>query len=260
MGVETALDGTVLRIQMKHGKANALDVELVLELDRALAAAEGSGARAVLLTGAGNSFCAGVDLVRLLAEDGRYLAEFLPATRQLLQRLFFLPLPVVAAVNGHAVAGGCVLACACDHAFGAAGAKVGVAEILVGLAFPAVALEILRSAVPPDRFREVVYSGRLYPMEDGVACGFVDEVLRPADVAGRAGEVARSLAEYSQEAFRLTKRQMRQPVRRFLEADGAGIDAAVERQWRSPEAREALQRYVASVLGKEPPGAGGRAG
>ena len=121
----------------------------------------------MIITGTGTIFSAGVDLRRLLDGGSAYLADFLPALDRMLRRLLFLPKPVVAAVNGHAIAGGCVLACACDRRLAARGpGRVGVTELLVGVPFPAVALETMRLVVPPHRLAEVVYTGRTWPVED----------------------------------------------------------------------------------------------
>src|SRR5262249_62216638 len=105
--------------------------------------------RALVVTGTGPMFCAGVDLRRLLREPPAYLDRFLPALDRMFETLLFLPKPVVAAVNGHAIAGGCVLACMCARRLAARrAARMGVTELLGGLPFPAPALETLRARLP----------------------------------------------------------------------------------------------------------------
>ena len=137
-------------LRMRHGKVNALDIELCEHITGRLEELGTSSVRAVVLTGQAGIFSAGVDLLRALEGDAGYLRDFLPVLRKLFDVAFFYPKPVVAAINGHAIAGGCVLACAADQRLMARGSgRIGVTELLVGLPFPAIALEIMRfTAVP----------------------------------------------------------------------------------------------------------------
>ena len=241
--------GDVTWLRLEHGKANALDVELLVALADAFAKEATDSSRALVVTGTGTIFCAGVDLRRLLAEPPAYLDRFLPALDRAFQTLLFLPKPVVAAVNGHAIAGGCVLVCACDRRLAARGAgRMGVTELLVGLPFPAAAMEALRAVLPPLRLAEAVLTGRTWPFEEAASIGFVDEVVAAERLAERAQAEAEALAAIPAESFALTKRHLRQPLREALDADGATIDAEVARLWAAPEARATLAAYVARTL------------
>src|SRR5216683_6145023 len=135
-----------------------------------------SSARAVVLTGTGAIFSAGVDLVRLLEGGAPYIREFLPALSTMLATVFAHPKPVVAAINGHAIAGGCVLACAADRRLMAReGGRIGVTELLVGVPFPPAAMEIMRCATAPQYFEEAIFSGATYAPPDAVTRGLVHE-------------------------------------------------------------------------------------
>src|SRR5215468_11136285 len=123
----------ILTLRLAHGKASALDVEL---LDALLRELEGAAedVRALILTGTGSIFSAGVDLFRLVREGADYVRLFLPLLCRFLRTLFTFPRPVVAAANGHAIAGGCILVLAADVRLMAEGAgRVGVPELLVGV-------------------------------------------------------------------------------------------------------------------------------
>ena len=241
--------GDVTWLRLEHGKANAMDVELLVALADALAEEATGSARALVITGTGTIFCAGVDLRRLLAERPAYLDRFLPALDRVFRTLLFLPKPAVAAVNGHAIAGGCVLACACDRRLAARGAgRMGVTELLVGLPFPAAAMEALRAVLPPPRLAEAVLTGRTWPLDEAASIGFVDEVVTADALVERAQTEAETLAAIPAESFALTKRHLRQPLRDALDADGAKIDAEVARLWAAAEARAALAAYVARTL------------
>src|ERR687884_624248 len=134
----------IVTLRLNHGKPSAMDVELLEALQRELTAC--ADARAVVLTGTGSIFCAGVDLFRLTSEGAGYVRRFFPLLRDALRQLFAMPLPVVAAANGHAIAGGALLVYACDARL-MSGGRIGTPELLVGVPFPASAMEIVRFAV-----------------------------------------------------------------------------------------------------------------
>lgn len=259
--VEIDSRGDVAILNMSHGKANALDLELCEALTRRLAELEASAARALVLTGQGRIFSAGVDLVRLLGEGPSYVQAFLPALNRMFEAVFFHPRPVVAAVNGHAIAGGCVIACAGDHRLMAAGpGRIGVPELRVGVAFPSIALEIVRHAAAPASFPALLYDGTTFSPADAATRGLVNEVVEGGDLVERAVEIARRWAALPPTAFALTKAQVRQPVRERVEAARSGIDPSVVDLWATPATRETIRAYVARTLGREHPGpAGGRA-
>src|SRR5215467_13967418 len=174
--IERTLHEGVLTLRLAHGKASAIDVELLDALLRELNGIA-DDVRALILTGTGSIFSAGVDLFRLTQEGKDYVLRFLPLLSRFVRRLFTFPRPVVAAVNGHAIAGGCVIVLACDVRLMAQGAgKIGVPELLVGVPFPAAALEIVRFAVPQDKVQSLLYTGRTLSAGDALAAGLVDEV------------------------------------------------------------------------------------
>src|SRR5262245_9944474 len=129
---------------MNHGKVSALDLELCEAISAALRDFD-SGP--VVFTGTGNVFSAGVDLWKVADGGAEYIRAFLPALVDAFDAVFTCPVPVVAAINGHAIAGGCVLAAACDHRIMTSGpARIGVPELLVGVPFPGLALDIVEHA------------------------------------------------------------------------------------------------------------------
>jgi enoyl-CoA hydratase len=241
-------DGPVAVLQMVAGKANALDTELCRDLVRQLGDLERGGARAVVLTGQGAIFCAGVDLFRVHDGGPGYLDEFLPALSAAFLALFNGPLPVVAAVNGHAIAGGCILVSACDRRVMNSGrGRIGVTELLVGVPFPVAALEILRFAAGTRRLAELTYFGRTYAAADAAALGLIDEAVEEAAVLPRAIEIAGQLAALPPESLRHTRRQIRGPAMERI-ARQRSSDDAVRQIWRSPAARRAIGAYVERVL------------
>jgi len=245
---------TVLRIE--HGKVNALDAELFEELSSVLDELtpddpEHDRSGALVLTGTGKTFSAGVDLFRVLEGGRRYLETFLPALTRGLHTLFTYPRPVVAALNGHAVAGGAVLACACDARVMARGdARVGVPELEVGVPYPTLALEVLRFAVGARHLQELVYGGATYPPEEARERGLVDELVDEGRLLERAVEVAGGYAELPPRAFRLTKSALRRPTLERWEADAPTVDPKVLEQWAAPETFDAVRSYLEATVGR----------
>lgn len=232
-------------LRMDHGKVQALDVELLDDLARALTEVDAEGVRAVVLTGTGKTFSAGVDLVRVVDGGRAYLDRFLPLLTDVLLRLFVLPRPLVAAINGHAIAGGCLFAAASDHRVLADGeARIGVPELLVGVPFPLIALEILRFAAPGAHLQELVYGGRNHSSADALRLRLADEVAPAESVLPRALAVARQLAQVPAESFRIVKASLRRPALERFESGRAHIDAQVDAAWGSPEVQQAIRRYL----------------
>ena len=247
--------GPIALLRMEHGKANALDTELLDELTESLDAVRASDAAGLVLTGTGPIFSAGVDLFRVLDGGRDYLEAFLPAISRALRGLFAFPRPVVAALNGHAIAGGCILACACDLRLLARGGdkpgRIGVPELRVGVPFPAVALEILRFAVPRQHLQELAYVGRTFDADDALARGLVDELVEPERLQERALEVARTLVDVPRGTFELSKRQLRQPTLDRLADLEREIDPEVYDLWARPEIHEHIREYLARTLSKK---------
>src|SRR5579872_1791909 len=137
--IETSSEDGIAIVTLRHGKANALDIALCDELAARFAELRATDARAVIVTGQGKIFSAGVDLRQVSAGGADYIRKFLPQLHRLYDAIFFHPRPVVAAINGHAIAGGCVLACCADRRILARGGRIGMTELLVGVPFPALA-------------------------------------------------------------------------------------------------------------------------
>lgn len=246
----TEMHGVTI-LQMKHGKANALDVELCTELKARLQQVE-STTKAVVLTGEKKIFSAGVDLIRLLNDGEEYCAALLTALGDALHALFFYSKPLIAAINGHAIAGGCILACAADHRIMVQeGGRIGVPELTVGLPFPPIALEIIRFATPPQHFRQLVLRGLTYPPEKALAWGLVDELVDSKMLSDRAMTCAQELAAIPPRSFELTKLQACQPVFEKLQRKWSqNMAANVNEAWNSEAVVATVQKHVNMTLRK----------
>jgi enoyl-CoA hydratase len=237
-------------LRLAHGKASAMDLEFLRAIDEAFAREEGSAARAVVLTGTGSIFSAGVDLLRVVEGGRAYLAEFLPALDACLRRLLAFEKPLVAAINGHAIAGGFVMACAADRRILARGrATYGAPELEVGVPFPPAALELVRLGCPPDALREVALESRIFGCEDCLARGLVDELVLPEALLDRAVECATTLSRPPALSFAITKRLLRRPALERLEREGSRAGEILD-AWATDEVLGAIRGYVQRVLRK----------
>jgi enoyl-CoA hydratase len=178
--------------------------------------------------------------------------RFLPALHRLYDTVFFFPKPVVAAVNGHAIAGGCVLECCADKRIAmAGGGRIGVTELLVGVPFPPLAFEIMRFASPPRYLADGMFSGATFVPDVAVTRGLIDELAEgPAALLDRAIAAAETLAALSPAAFAQTKQQVRQPVADAMERHGRRVAAAAEEIWTAPGTLDHIRDYVARTFKK----------
>jgi enoyl-CoA hydratase len=245
------VDGITV-VTLASGKVNAMDTELLEGISSTFDDLAASDCRAAVLTGAGRAFCAGVEL-KVFAEGGpAYTEKFLPALDGAFESVFNFPKPVVAAVNGHAIAGGCILAGACDRKIMAnSGGRMGVTELYVGLPFPVVALEVFRYAVGDRRADDLILTGRTCPADEALAVGLVDEVVAPDDLMTRALTVARELSEYiPAHTFRINKAQLRRETNNRIARYRAVDNPETLEVWSQPEAGEWAKAFVERVSGK----------
>ena len=231
-------DVAVLRIQ--HGRVGALDVELLNALAEAVAASD----RALVLTGSGSCFSAGVDLRRILDGGRPYTEELLAALSRTFRVVFDHPRPTVAAVNGHAIAGGCVLALACDVRL-MSGGRIGLTELAVGVPFPTTALEVVRHALG-SRAGQVLLGAQTTDRERALALGMVDELPEPADLLPRAVALATELAARAPESYRMAKEQLHRAANAAIAETGGG-DAAVLAGWTSDDTRLRIEAALAAL-------------
>ncbi len=244
-------DGDVAIVTVRHGKANALDIELCEDLAKCFEDVRSSDARAVVVTGQGRMFSAGVDLVRLSSGGADYVRAFLPSLHRLYDAVFFYPKPVVAAINGHAIAGGCVLACCADRRIMARGSgRIGITELLVGVPFPALAYEIVRFAVPARHLAEFTFGAATYDTDAALRCGWVDAEVPIEALMEEAITAAQQLARLSPAAFAQAKKQLRQQVSGSVARSGSATDKTVTDIWAAAETLGYIRDYVARTLKK----------
>ena len=238
-------------LTLSHPPANALDLEFMEAILGALDQAEASDARALIVTGERNVFSAGADLFRVLEEGSDYIARAGATMSGVFERLFRFPKPTVAAVNGHAIAGGSVIACACDYRISSSGDhRLGFSELAVGVPFPAWAMEILRFAVGSEHVRNLTLMARTVTVDEALALGIVDEIVPPAELMEKAARAAQRLARIPQETFQLTKGALIAPAVERAERLGAEHDRKVALLWSSEPVHAAIREFLDRTIGK----------
>jgi len=248
--LERDLSDGILTLRLVHGKVSALDLELCDALRAEFEnAGESADVRAIVITGSGSTFSAGVDLRRLVDGGKEYVLDFVEALDDMLRAIFLFPKPAIAAINGHAIAGGAIIAFACDYRLMSAG-RIGVPEALVGVPFPPLALEVVRFAVPRQHLQPLLYLARTVEVAEAKEMGIIDEVMPAETLLARAQEIARKMAEITPAAFRLTKRQVREPFLRDA-AEIASVSAGeIDAQWADPAVHTHIRQYLAKTIGK----------
>jgi enoyl-CoA hydratase len=208
---------TVRLIRLECGKANAIDERLLDTFERELDGALEEGARAVVLTGYDKYFSAGLNLTGL-PDTREGMFGFAKRFDEALLHLLQFPLPIVAAVNGHAIAGGCVVLSACDLRIGSQGSyRIGVTEVELGVTFPSAALGVVQNAVLPTKATEVILGACLMSPDEALQWGLFSEVTSAEELIPRATAQAEWLGAMPQPGFQMTKRALHAGLVRNIE-------------------------------------------
>lgn len=232
-------DGPVVRLTVARPPVNALDAALCDELADAFDLVAGDEtAGAVVLAGAGEAFSAGLELRALPALDTAGQNELLRALNRVFLAIYAAPLPVVAAVGGHAIAGGLVLALCADHRVAAPRGRHGLTEVAVGVRYPVGALEVSRGELTPAAARRLVLGAGLHDAAELHALGVYDELAD--DVLARAGEVATLLAGHPRSVYEASKRALRAEAIGRIERALEDGDPLTDR-WLPPEVHAAIR-------------------
>lgn len=227
----------ILSAPGKNAISSALMRQLIDELDRA-------AGEPVLLTGAGDAFSAGLNLKEVLSLDATAMAKFLALLDEMTLALFEYPGPTVALVNGHAIAGGCVLAMCCDHRVAPSDGKgrIGLNEVALGLRFPPRVMKLVRARVPDRAFGRVVMGAELFGVQDALDLGLIDELA--GDASACAGTRLAAFAAHPPDAYARAKQLARRGLLAVSPAEAAEFAREDLGAWTSEALREELQRVL----------------
>jgi len=240
--VEVSKEEQVATVVLSRGKVNALNEALVEELKTCFEElADDEDVRAVILTGRGKFFSFGLDIPELLPYSKEAFSEFMARFTDLYTQIFLFPKPVVAALNGHAIAGGCMLATAGDCRIMAEGrAKIALNEILIGSTVLTGAVEILKACVGHRNAETILYSGFMYTAEEALALGLIHHKTSAENLYPEARRIALEFAETDPAAFRGVKLLLRKPLAdQFIPREAQSISQFVD-IWYSESTRKKL--------------------
>ncbi len=227
-------------LSLSRPPANAFCLELARELEAALASDAVKTAKALVLVGTGPFFSGGLDLRIVPRYSREEQREFLGLLNRVVGTLYASPIPVVGAINGHAVAGAFILALTTDYRVGPTGdARFGLTEARVGIPFPAVPMIVLQAECAPQDVRYSTLFARTFGPDEAQRRGVLDELVAPRAVLERAVEIARDMAGMPSDSYARVKHQVRRAaIERIEEVISSGADPMLE-GWLSPDARAA---------------------
>lgn len=215
--------GDLALVRLDRPPANALNPEVLADFEaiRQQLAADPPGA--VVISGRERFFSAGVDLKLVPTmgpDDQRAMVE---GINRLVVGWYGFPRPVVAAVTGHAIAGGMVIALCADYRVGASEGKLGLTELRAGVPYPVAAIALVRAELAGPAARALALRAHLVEPEEALRLGLVDELAGPDEVLERACDVAQQMAQFAGESYARTKLELRgETLRRIQEAVDAG--------------------------------------
>jgi len=232
---------------MQHPGKNALGSELIDWLDEELRRA---GDQPILLTGTGDSFSAGLNLREVSGHDLAGMEGMLRRLDRMYTRLFLHPAPTVAFVNGHAIAGGCILMLMCDWRVAASDAegdlsrsraRIGINEAALGACMPPVTLNIVKRRLSPHVLERIVLGAQLHSPADALALGLLDEVSTDPLAARKRLEM---LAAHPREPYAMTKRALRAGMTVVSAEDEKRFRDHELPLWVSPEMKQRLSAVL----------------
>lgn len=207
----------IVTIHFDDGKANVLNSETLTALSEAFEAS--ISARAVILKGRPGCFCGGLDLKTLPGLKPEQLAATLRQFADLCVQLVTFPRPIVAAVDGHAIAGGTVILLCCDARIGSdRGMKIGLSEVAIGLALPSFVIRLAERAIPAGRQLDAILHGHLYPSVEAAEIGYITSQVMSSELDSCVVETAERLGKLPNPAYSLTKERMLKPILSSMES------------------------------------------
>jgi enoyl-CoA hydratase/carnithine racemase len=241
--ITSRTDGGIAVLTLASDKVNALDVETLEEIAATVDRCEQDPeVRALVVTGEGPVFSAGLNVSEVLDNDKSRTGVLLDALNTALVRLFRFAKPSVAAINGPAIAGGCILACACDKRVMAEGARIGATELRVGVALPVFALELLHHACG-EQAEQLIFDAALLDADEASRRALVHQVVPAADLQAAAIALAGKLAELDAGAYALAKATTRRVALSVIDDPGCRrLDREVLEHWEGDTTRASLER------------------
>lgn len=246
---EITQHNTTFHIRMNYGRVNAMDLEFCQRLIDLFNGLEANpDCQAVTLSGNERVFSAGINLKHWLQQPADYVVPFIEAIENLFLRCFKFEKPLIALINGPAIAGGCMLANACDYRLITPSARIGIPESRVGVPLPITAVEIVRFVAAGPAFKRIIQLGAEFVGQQAVDVGLADSVTPAAEMPATAQKIIEEFLAMPTATFQFTKRQLRAPVVEQIARQRAALYDPFLAVWQSPEIRQSIADYVRDRL------------
>ncbi len=246
MATELSMDGDVMVLRMHEPRGNALGLATLSTLNRMLNDVIAADPAVLVWTGAGKVFGGGLDVVQASTFDRAALVSFVDAFENFFMRLLAFEVPMVAAVNGHAFAGGAVTLLACDVRVAQRGPlAIALNEVDLGMPFPSTALQVARFGIPPQHHTEAIALGARYDVDRAHAAGLVHHV--DDDALARAQTIAHHIASKSKSAVRTVRATLRAPFVAAAHQHAAVSRAAFVDAWLAPATHARIVQLAAQL-------------
>ena len=236
-------NGEIATVTLSREKVNALNEPMIEQINNCLTDLENDKTvKAIILTGQGNFFSFGFDIPEFLSYSKDSFMMCLSKFTDLYTRVFLFPKPIVAALNGHTMAGGCMLAIACDYRIMVSGkARIALNEIGFGASVLAGSVEMLKYCAGQKNAQSILYSGAMYSAEEASQLGLVDQISSQENLTEDTMKIAQDLAKKDNTAFRSIKNLLRRPVAEEMTKKEEGVIREFVDIWYSEETWNSLK-------------------
>ncbi len=230
--------GSIAVVRIDRAPANAMNPELLEEIISVTEELAASLPDAVVIVGRDGFFSAGLDLNLVPTLDAAGQAGMIMAINRMVAAWYGFERPVVGAINGHAIAGGIVLALCADYRVGSRKGKLGLTETRVGVPYPANAIAVVKAELSPPAARYLVMRAHLVDPPEALDLGMVDELADPDAVLARALDMAAELGDMPSDAYATVKQQLRGPMLAEMQRVVESGTDPVAQGWLSAEISE----------------------
>jgi Delta3-Delta2-enoyl-CoA isomerase len=237
--VSVSVGGGIATVLLTRGKVNSLIEAVIDELSDCFhELSSDPQVKAVILTGSGKFFSFGFDIPHFMGHSKEDFTRYLTKFTDFYTELFVFPKPVIAALNGHTIAGGCMIATACDNRIMVTGKpKISLNEITFGSSVFAGSVDMLKACVGHQNAESILYSGGMYSAEQALDLGLVHQVSSEENLLADAKRVADNFANNSGQAFQSVKNLLRRPVAEEMKKREKQSILEFVDIWYSPETR-----------------------
>lgn len=239
-------------LHLHASNANAMNERVLAAINAGLQEASAANLSGLIITGYDRFFSAGLDLIEVYEYDRDQMNRFIAEVEATMINLFAFPKPVIAAINGAAAAGGCVLALACDYRMLAAkNGVIGMNGIRLGIPLPSAALEIAGFAIPPPHLTYVLYTGKLFKSGAAVKLGLVNEVITDTELLNATCERLREFTAHVGNPAMSLKLGLRQNIIDRIGQNAPAMRQAFLKTWFDPVVQNEIGKMRNEMLEKK---------